>query len=72
MEKLKNKDETNNKIKSGNTLVIYKKDIISFIIIFVIACITLIGFFPMHYATDTYNIINIGYEEYMMNNSLKK
>ena len=71
MEKLKNKDETNNKIKSGNTLVIYKKDIISFIIIFVIACITLIGFFPTHYATDTYNIINIGYEEYMMNNSLK-
>ena len=71
MEKLKNKDETNNKIKRGNTLVIYKKDIISFIIIFVIACITLIGFFPMHYATDTYNIINIGYEEYMMNNSLK-
>lgn len=54
-----------------NTLVIYKKDIIAFIIIFVIACITLIGFFPMHYATDTYNIINIGYEEYMMNNSLK-
>ncbi len=53
------------------TLVIYKKDIISFIIIFIIACITLIGFFPMHYATDTYNIINIGYEEYMMNNSLK-
>ena len=71
MEKLKNKEETNNKIKSGNTLVINKKDIISFIIIFVIACITLIGFFPMHYATDTYNIINIGYEEYMMNNSLK-
>ena len=71
MEKLKNKDDYNNKIKSGNTLVIYKKDIISFIIIFVIACITLIGFFPMHYATDTYNIINIGYEEYMMNNSLK-
>ena len=71
MEKLKNKDAANNKIKSGNTLVIYKKDIISFIIIFVIACITLIGFFPMHYATDTYNIINIGYEEYMMNNSLK-
>ena len=71
MEKLKNKDDYNNKIKSGNTLVIYKKDIISFIIIFVIACITLIGFFPTHYATDTYNIINIGYEEYMMNNSLK-
>lgn len=71
MEKLKNKEETNNKIKRENTLVIYKKDIISFIIIFVIACITLIGFFPMHYATDTYNIINIGYEEYMMNNSLK-
>ena len=71
MEKLKNKEETNNKIKRENTLVIYKKDIISFIIIFVIACITLIGFFPTHYATDTYNIINIGYEEYMMNNSLK-
>lgn len=54
-----------------NTFTIGKKDIITFIIIFVIACITLIGFFPMHYATDTYNIINIGYEEYMMNNSLK-
>ena len=54
-----------------NILVFYKKDIITFIIIFAIASITLIGFFPMHYATDTYNIINIGYKEYMMNNSLK-
>lgn len=72
----KNREDTNKKEKNkkqGNNkkLIIYKKDIITFIIIFVIACITLIGFFPMHYATDTYNIINIGYEEYMMNNSLK-
>lgn len=48
-----------------------KKDVITFIVIFIIASMTLIGYFPMHYATDTYNIINIGYEEYMMNFSLK-
>ena len=63
-----NKDRKQEKNKK---LIIYKKVIITFVIIFIIACITLIGFFPMHYATDTYNIINIGYEEYMMNNSLK-
>lgn len=74
MENLLKKKENINKDKKqekGKKLVIYKKDIITFIIIFVIACITLIGFLPMHYATDTYNIIDIGYEEYMMNNSLK-
>ena len=63
-----NKDR---KQEENKKFIIYKKDIITFVIIFIIACITLIGFFPMHYATDTYNIINIGYEEYMMNNSLK-
>ncbi len=47
-----------------------KKDIIIFILIFVIAIIEYNGFLTMHYATDTYNIINRGYSEYAIKYSL--
>jgi len=42
-----------------------------FIAIFVITCIIFIPFLSGHYATDTYNIANIGYREYAINWSLK-
>lgn len=48
-----------------------KKDIITFIIIFGITCIVFIPFLNGHYATDTYNISNIGYKEYAIKWSLK-
>ena len=49
---------------------INKKDFITYIIIFVITCIIFIPFLIGHYATDTYNIINRGYEEYAIKYSL--
>lgn len=50
---------------------INKKDIIIFIIIFAITCVIFIPFLQGHYATDTYNIANVGYENYAINWSLK-
>lgn len=50
---------------------INKKDIIIFIITFAITCIIFIPFLQGHYATDTYNIANVGYQNYAINWSLK-
>ena len=50
---------------------INRKDIIVFSITFIITCIIFIPFLTGHYATDTYNISNIGYKSYAINWSLK-
>lgn len=50
---------------------INKRNIITFTIIFIITCIIFIPFLVGHYATDTYNIANIGYKEYAIKWSLK-
>lgn len=50
---------------------INKKNIITFTIIFIITCIVFMPFLTGHYATDTYNIANIGYKEYAIKWSLK-
>lgn len=50
---------------------INKKDIITFISMFVLTCIIFIPFLKGHYATDTYNISNVGYHNYAINWSLK-
>ena len=50
---------------------INKKDIITFIVAFIITSIIFIPFLTGHYATDTYNIANVGYKEYAINWSLK-
>ena len=47
-----------------------KNDIEIFITIFLITLVIFIPFLIMHYATDTYNIINIGYKDYAINFSL--
>lgn len=47
-----------------------KKDIIIYIVIFILTLITYSGYVSMHYAADTYNIMNIGYTQYAINNSL--
>lgn len=49
---------------------INKKNIIDFFIIFVITCIIFIPFLTGHYATDTYNVANVGYHEYAIKWSL--
>lgn len=46
------------------------KNIILFFILFVITGAVFWNYISMHYATDTYNIMNIGYKEYAINNSL--
>lgn len=46
---------------------INKKDIIIFICILVFSLIIFKNFITMHYATDTYNIIDRGYKEYAIN-----
>lgn len=51
-----------NKIKEN-------KDIIIFVLIFIFTLIIFKGYISMHYATDTYNIMNIGYTKYAINNS---
>lgn len=43
---------------------IQKKDILMFIIIFLFTLILFSRFLSVHYATDTYRIIDLGYEEY--------
>lgn len=46
------------------------KNLILFFILFVISGVVFWNYISMHYATDTYNIMNIGYEKYAINNSL--
>ena len=46
------------------------KSLILFFILFVITGVVFWNYVSMHYATDTYNIMNIGYEKYAINNSL--
>ena len=46
------------------------KNIILFFILFVITGAVFWNYVSMHYATDTYNIMNIGYRTYAINNSL--
>ena len=41
-----------------------KKEIIKLSTIFIIVILFTLGLFPSHYATDTYNIIELGFEEY--------
>lgn len=48
-----------------------KMNIIIFIIILIITCIIFIPFLIGHYATDTYNIYNLGYKEFAITNSFK-
>lgn len=47
-----------------------KKNIYQYIIILILTCIIFSFFLSGHYATDTYNIINVGYENYAVNWSL--
>lgn len=47
-----------------------KKNIITFIIIFITTLIIFIPFLQKHYATDSYGISSIGYKEYAVKNSL--
>jgi len=49
---------------------ISKKDLISFGIIFLLTLLIFCNFLSMHYATDTYNIMNVGYKKYAINWSL--
>ena len=46
------------------------KNLILFFILFVITGAVFWNYVSMHYATDTYNIMNIGYRTYAINNSL--
>jgi len=48
-----------------------KDDITGLIIISILTMILFSSWINMHYGTDTYNIINVGYEHYAINNSLK-
>lgn len=47
-----------------------KREIITFIIIFIITLIIFIPFLQKHYATDSYNTLSMGYKEYAINYSL--
>ncbi len=49
---------------------IKQKDLIIFLVLMILTCIIFEGYITKHYATDTYNIINIGYTNYAINNSL--
>ena len=48
-----------------------QKDLLIFFVIFILAVIMYINWITMHYSTDTYNIMNVGYETYATNWSLK-
>lgn len=48
-----------------------QKDYLIFCGIFVLAVIMYVNWITMHYSSDTYNIINVGYETYATNWSLK-
>ena len=47
-----------------------KKDIITFLIIFIATCIIFTPFITGHYSTDTYNILNRGIETYAITYNL--
>ena len=47
-----------------------KEKIIIYIVLFIFTLIIFSNMITMHYATDTYNIINMGYEKYALRNSL--
>lgn len=47
-----------------------KKKILTYVIIFALTLLLFYNFITMHYATDTYNIINRGYKEYAIKYSL--
>lgn len=49
---------------------INKKDLIIYIITFIITCIIFLPFLTGHYASDSYNIYNIGYHDYATKYSL--
>lgn len=49
---------------------INKKDVIIYIITFVITCVIFLPLLTGHYATDSYNIYNIGYHDYAIKYSL--
>lgn len=49
---------------------INKKNILIFSIIFIITCIIFFPFIKGHYATDTYNVANVGYQNYAIKWSL--
>lgn len=49
----------------------YKKDIIIYIIIFIVSLVIFIPFLKTHYSTDSYYLANKGYINYVINNSLK-
>ena len=53
------------------TTIHIKKDYIIFLVIFLLAVIMYINWINIHYSADTYNIINVGYEKYATNWSLK-
>ena len=53
-----------------NKMKFLKKDILIFIILFVFTLAMFYGFLTMHYATDTYKIMEVGYEEYALEWSL--
>lgn len=46
------------------------KDLIIFFVLLIITVAVFWNYVSMHYATDTYNIMNIGYKQYAINNSL--
>lgn len=46
------------------------KDLIIFFVLLIITIAIFWNYVSMHYATDTYNIMNIGYRQYAINNSL--
>lgn len=48
-----------------------KKEIIEFVVIFLISFFICFGFIKMHYTTDTYKIADEGYSNYAINWSLK-
>ena len=43
---------------------------IEFLIVFILVCVIFMPFLVGHYATDTYNVINIGFHEYAIKWSL--
>ena len=49
---------------------INKKEIIQFLIIFIITSIIFVPYYLGHFATDTYNIYDVGYDQYAINWSL--
>lgn len=66
------KELADRKLKDKKKTILHiKKDYIIFLGIFLLAVIMYINWINMHYSADTYNIINVGYEKYAINWSLK-